>query len=384
MKKNRDELVVAFAGGGTGGHIYPGLAVCDALRELCEKNNRKLKIYWIGNSKGMDRTIVEKNVDGKGRRSADVFVGIPSGKLRRYISFQNFLDLFKIFAGLVKSWFVLCKIKPDFLFSKGGFVSVPPCMSAKALKIPVFTHECDFTPGLATRLNSKSAEKILVSYEETKDYLGTVARNKAVLTGNPVRPVFYSADANKGLEFLGLQKKDKPVLLVIGGSLGARQINELISEKLEWLTENFYVVHQTGNKNTDQSSGNENNPFYKPYPFIYSQMPDVIAASDVVISRAGANSIWECSVLGKPMVLIPLCGSGTRGDQEDNAAFFEKQGASFVLSRENAAGDKLIQTLKELLDENKREDMAKKSKALSEGKKPCDAIAELIYEYCTN
>lgn len=253
MNDSSEIVKVVFAGGGTGGHIYPGLAVADSLRSLCDKNGKKIQIYWIGNSKGMDRSIVEKNVDGNGIRSADFFYGIPSGKLRRYLSLQNFLGLFKIFAGFIASFFILLKIRPSVLFSKGGFVSVPPCMSAKLLKIPVYTHECDFTPGLATRINSKSAKNILVSYEETKKYLGAAASSKAIVTGNPVRPVFYSADAKKGLEFLGIEKKTKPLLFVQGGSLGARQINQLVQEKLQWLCENFIVVHQTGAKNTDQS-----------------------------------------------------------------------------------------------------------------------------------
>ena len=229
MHKN-NEIKVVFAGGGTGGHIYPGLGVADSFREYCKKNGENVKIFWIGNSSGMDKNIVESNLDSSGNRSADVFYGIPSGKLRRYFSFRNFLDVFKIAAGFVSSYFILLKIRPSVLFSKGGFVSVPPCFAAKLLKIPVFTHECDFTPGLATRINSKSAKKILLSFDETKNYLSSQAKVKALTTGNPVRPVFYSAKSEKGLDFLNIKEKSKPILLVIGGSLGARQINELVKE----------------------------------------------------------------------------------------------------------------------------------------------------------
>lgn len=374
-----DLIKVVFAGGGTGGHIYPGLAVCDELRRICKENGKQVQIHWIGNSRGMDRTIVENNFDSEGNRSADVFKGIPSGKLRRYLSFRNFLDLFKIFGGLVSSFFYIGKVKPQVLFSKGGFVSVPPCMSAKAHRIPVFTHECDFTPGLATRLNSKSAAKVLISYEETSSYLGQKFKDKTVVTGNPVRPVFYSAQAEKGLEFLGIEKNHtKPVLLVLGGSLGARQINDLVSENLEWLKERFIVVHQTGNKNQAASEQNDEN--YKAYPFIYKEMPDVIKACDIVLSRAGANSIWECSVCGKPMVLIPLCGSGTRGDQVDNAEFFERKGAAIVLTGEKAASENLKSALEKIAESDNLKSYADNSLKFSEGRRPAEKIAHLIYE----
>ncbi len=387
MRKNDGPLKVVFAGGGTGGHIYPGLAVADSFRELCFKNGLDVKIFWIGNFSGMDRNIVGKNTDSSGKKSADVFYGIPSGKLRRYFSFKNFLDIFKIASGFFASFFILLKTKPVFLFSKGGFVSVPPCVAARILKIPVFTHECDFTPGLATRINSRFAKKILLSFEETKKYLGGKAKEKSVVTGNPVRPVFYSADGKKGLSFLGITEKRKPVLLVLGGSLGARQINGLVKENLEWLLERFIVVHQTGEKN---SGGLENvlqeslkNPAlkddYKAYPFIYSEMPDVISAADIVLSRAGANSVWECSALSKPLVLIPLCGSGTRGDQEDNAEFFRKKGAAIVLSGEKADSENLKNALSLLLDGNERNKIASASGDLSKGKKPAEKIAEILY-----
>ena len=332
----------------------------------------------------MDKNIVEKNVDSDGERSADFFYGIPSGKLRRYFSIQNFFDIFKIFAGFVVSFFILLRIKPYVLFSKGGFVSVPPCLAAKILKIPVYTHECDFTPGLATRLNSRSAKHILLSYKETESYLSESARNKSVVTGNPVRPVFYSADAEKGLKFLNIQKKEKPVLLVVGGSLGAKQLNNLVRENIQWLCERFVVVHQTGEKNVDDAEisrdSAEIRENYKPFAFIYKEMPDVISCADVVVSRSGANSIWECSVLSKAMVLVPLCGSGTRGDQEDNALFFEKNGAAVVLGRNNANSENLRSALTMFLDENTRKKYAEKNGNLSAGKRPAEKIAELLYK----
>lgn len=367
-------IKIAFAGGGTGGHIYPGLAIADELKTIASEKNVDIELFWFGNSSGMDRNIVEKS------GSVNKFIGIPSGKLRRYFSLKNFFDIFKIFAGFVASFFKLLFIRPIVLFSKGGFVSVPPCIAAKLLGIPVFTHECDFTPGLATRINSKFASKILLSYEETKKFFSAEKQNKTIVTGNPIRPVFYSANAKAGLEFL-FEGKDfdssKPILLVLGGSLGAHQINQLIVENLDWLTSKFNVVHQCGAKDKDFVPASKKG--YYPYPFIYSQMPDVIAASDIVLSRAGANSIWECSVLGKPLVLIPLCGSGTRGDQVDNAAFFEKQNAAKVLLGDDVTFDNLKKLLEFLLDSSERDVMAMASKKMSEGNRPAKVIAEIIF-----
>ena len=224
-----------FAGGGTGGHIYPGLAVADELRALASESGKEINIVWLGNSSGMDKNLVEKS------GSVDSFVGIPSGKLRRYFSIKNFVDFFKIFAGTVTSFFVLMKLSPAVLFSKGGFVSVPPCFAASILRIPVFTHECDFTPGLATRLNSRFATNILVSYEETKTYFPKGKREKIIVTGNPVRPAFYSPNPEAGRQFLFSERSDynpdKPLLFVLGGSLGAHEINELVAQNLDWLTE---------------------------------------------------------------------------------------------------------------------------------------------------
>lgn len=381
MKLN--ENVVAFTGGGTGGHIYPGLAVADELKNIAKENNKELSIIWIGCSKGMDKNIVEKGMGSDGKAIADSFYGIPSGKLRRYLSWQNFTDLFRIVGGYFSARKVLRKTKPAVLFSKGGFVSVPPCLAAKHLGIPVFTHECDFTLGLANRLNFKSAKTMFVSYEETKKRLGQADQNRVVVTGNPVRPVFYQADGKKGLEFLGINNPEKPVLLVLGGSSGAKQINELVWDNLDWLCQNFIVVHQTGlvnnNENQEKSLKEKYGENYKPFAFIYNEMPDVVASCDVILSRAGANSIWEAAVLSKPSVLVPLCGSGTRGDQVDNAKFFEENGSALVLLGDKANSENLKIELSKMLDEGFRKEMQEKIKAMVGEKKSVSVIAQYIY-----
>ena len=374
---------VVFTGGGTGGHIYPGLAVADELKKL----DPALRIVWFGSSSGRDREMVCANKNERGLPSADSFVGIPSGKLRRYFSLSNVLDLFKVIAGFFVSLFYLAKIKPAAVFSKGGFVSVPPCAAAKFLRVPVYTHECDFSPGLATRINSRFASRILLSYEESRRFFPERMRNMLLVTGNPVRPVFYTADAEKGLLFLGLAHTEhKPILLVLGGSSGARQINNLVFENIDWLCERFTVVHQTG-KGADFEKAralaeSAERCRYMPYDFIYNDMPDVLCACDIVFSRSGANTLWESAVCAKPMLLLPLAGSGTRGDQAENAAWFEKRGAALVcdsLKDERSLSDEIKSALEKVRDERFRLSMGKCALKAVGTEKSARKIADMLY-----
>ena len=381
MKLNKD--LIFFTGGGTGGHIYPGLAVADELKTIANTNSKNINISWIGCSKGMDKNIVEKATGPDGKPTVDRFYGIPSGKLRRYFSLKNFSDLFRIAGGFFSAFHILRRQKPALLFSKGGFVSVPPCLAARFLHIPVYTHECDFTLGLANRINFKSASCMFVSYDETKARLGSVDQNRVVVTGNPVRPVFYNTDAEKGRKFLNI-KADKPLLLVLGGSSGARQVNELVYDNIDFLCENFIVVHQTGLLNSDdnrsQTLASKYPESYKPYNFIYKEMPDVVSAADVILSRAGANSIWEAAVLKKPIVLIPLCGNGTRGDQVDNAEFFRSRGATEVLLGKEADSEHLKQALTKMLDKKNRQAYSEAVEKLTQGEVPAKKIAKILFE----
>lgn len=382
MKLNHE--LIAFTGGGTGGHIYPGLAVADEVKTIAKSNNKNIKIIWLGCSKGMDRNIVEKAIGPDGLPTADEFFGIPSGKLRRYFSMKNFSDLFRIAGGFFKAYHVLRKQKPAVLFSKGGFVSVPPCIAARLLKIPVYTHECDFTLGLANRLNFKSAKTMFVSYEETKNRLGSADQNRVVVTGNPIRPVFYNTNKQKGLDFAGISADNKkPVLLVLGGSSGARQVNQLVYDNLDYLCKNFVIIHQTGlvnNNSNEEAALKEKYDSYKPFSFIYSEMPDVVSCADVVLSRAGANSIWEAAVLKKPMVLIPLCGNGTRGDQVDNSKFFEEKGAALMLLGEAANSENLQKALDQMLVEENRKSYEKALEQIVGDSVPSKKIASILFE----
>ncbi len=383
MKLNKN--LVFFTGGGTGGHIYPGLAVADELKFLAAANNYNIKINWLGCSKGMDKNIVEKALGPYGKPTVDKFYGIPSGKLRRYFSLKNFSDLFKIAAGFFSAFHILRKNKPALLFSKGGFVSVPPCLAARFLHIPVYTHECDFTLGLANKINFKSASCMFVSYEETKSRLAAADQKRVLVTGNPVRPVFYKTSPEKGLAFLGFNSAPaKPLLLVLGGSSGARQINELVYDNIDFLCEHFVVVHQTGLLNSDDkrsSSLAEKYPdCYKPYNFIYQEMPDLLSSADLILSRAGANSIWEAAVLKKPMVLVPLCGSGTRGDQVDNAEFFRSRGAAEVLLGQAADSEHLKDSLGKMLSAENRALYKEAIEKMTQGDIPAKKISEILFE----
>lgn len=385
MKLNKN--LVFFTGGGTGGHIYPGLAVADELKSIAVSNNYDIKICWIGCSKGMDKNIVEKATSPDGNPTINKFFGIPSGKLRRYFSLKNFSDLFRILGGFIAAFHILRREKPGVLFSKGGFVSVPPCLAAKLLHIPVYTHECDFTLGLANRLNFQSADFMFVSYDETKNRLSAADQNRVIVTGNPVRPVFYKTDVTNGRKFLGLNENGenaKPVLLVLGGSSGARQVNKLVYKNIDFLCSNYTVVHQTGLLNSDDDKSAElvakYGESYKPYNFIYKEMPDVVSAADVILSRAGANSIWEAAVLKKPMVLIPLCGSGTRGDQVDNAEFFRSRGAAEVLLGAEADSEHLKLELTKMLDSQKRAAYSEALQKMTEGELPAQKIARILFE----
>ena len=384
MKSNVQSMkTVVFTGGGTGGHIYPGLAVVDELKEKINSTkidgkSLDVQIVWIGSSKGMDKNLVEKS------GSVDKFIGIPCGKLRRYFSFQNFVDLFKIFAGFVSAFFQLAKLKPVVIFSKGGFVSVPACYAGKLLKIPVITHECDFSTGLATRLKLKVAENLLVSYEETKNKLPSSVQEKTIVTGNPVRPIFYNADKNKGIEFVLSSKNEsskqitKPILLVVGGSLGAKQINLLVWKNLEELCKNYIVIHQTGKK--QDYFVEVSHPDYYPFEFIYSQMADVMACADVILSRSGANSLWESVVQYKPMVLIPLSVAGSRGDQVENAKYFEQKGCAINLDSENLTDEVFLQTMTDVLSEQKRQNMIESCESVCGNFKPAEKIASIVFE----
>ena len=338
-------ITIAFTGGGTAGHIFPGLAVLAELKRLLEKENCKHRLFWIGSSLGMDRSIAEA--------AGIEFFGIPSGKLRRYLSIKNAVDLFRVAAGFFKAVRILKREKVSLLFSKGGFVSVPPSAAAAFLGIRLFTHESDYSPGLATKINAcfvmKTNGRIFTAYKETAGYFKNNVRQFVIESGNPVRMSFRNANPAKGRAFLGVSN-DARILLVLGGSQGAKEINELVKAVLPELTLIYTVVHQTGPGNLWDLPAAEK---YRHYPFIKEELPDVMAAAELVMGRSGAG-IWEWAVMGKPMLLIPLAGANTRGDQIENAAFFAKAGAAFALTGSDVNPESLLDGIRSIAHNNER------------------------------
>jgi len=351
------ECCLVFTGGGTGGHIYPGIAVIEALRDRGFKG----RIAWIGSDKKLDRNIVEE--------CGIEYFGIPSGKFRREISFHNLTDIARIFAGYFKVKKTLKNLNPRLLFSKGGYVSVPPCFAAATLKIPIITHESDVSPGLATKLNSKKASLILTSWDETAHIFPESIRSKTMRVGNPVRPSLLKGRRERGIEMLGFNK-DKPIILVLGGSQGAREVNNIVLDALPLLIPKFQIVHQTGKALFEEVLARIPDDaliraHYQPRAYFGSEIADIYAASDIVAGRAGAGTIWEAASLGKPMVLIPLEGAGTRGDQLENASCAEKAGAAKVIRSEKLTSQTFAKTLSDLWESANLEPAIKACYALT-------------------
>lgn len=304
---------MAITGGGTGGHVFPALAVVESIRSWAD-------VVWIGSTTGVERRIV--------RRAGIPFVPVPSGKLRRYFSLRNAFDIFNVAAGFLRSAYSLRRLRPVVLFSKGGYVTVPPVAAARLLGIPVVSHESDVDPGLATRINARSSRAVAVSFPETAESLRTRPeyRGRVELTGNPIRQAIRSASAERGLAWAGFERS-VPIVLVQGGSLGAREINTALDQILPDILAAATVIHQTGDHPHQPAIGGR----YLPQPFFHDEFPDLLAAADVIVGRAGANSLWEAAALGKPSIVIPLGREGSRGDQIVNAASFAAHDAVVVL-----------------------------------------------------
>lgn len=299
-----------MTGGGTGGHVVPNLAVIEDLR----KNSVNDKdILYIGSRRGPEKKMVEKV--GVNFRS------VACGKLRRYFSWQNFLDLFKLPVGVGQAMGILRGFGADIIFSKGGFVSVPVVVAGWLIGVPIILHESDLKPGLANRICARFAQVICVSFEESKEYFKSKAGHKVVFTGNLVRENILKGNAEVGRKFTGLDKH-RPVILVIGGSQGAEQINKLIEGSLEELLKRFQIVHVRGRGNLNMAL---KKPGYVQYEFLDQELADVYALAELVITRGGANSLAELALLKKKALVIPLSADASRGDQIDNSKFFARK-----------------------------------------------------------
>ena len=321
---------LVLTGGGTAGHVTPNIALMPALKEA------GYEITYIGSKKGMEKGLIEA--------TGTKYYGISSGKLRRYFDWKNFSDPFRVMNGFFEAKRILRKIKPDVIFSKGGFVSVPVVLAAKALHIPAVIHESDMTPGLANRIALRGATTVCCNFPETVE---KIQGNRAIWTGTPIRQELFSGDANRGLSFCGFDSaNDKPVLLIIGGSQGSVFINNAVRGSLDELLKDFRIIHLCGKGNLDESLKNREG--YAQYEFISKELPDLFAAADIIISRAGANAIFELLALKKPNILIPLGLNASRGDQILNARSFEKQGFSKVLEEESVTAELLTDTVRKV------------------------------------
>ncbi|WP_078379726.1 undecaprenyldiphospho-muramoylpentapeptide beta-N-acetylglucosaminyltransferase [Sutcliffiella halmapala] len=335
---------IVFTGGGSAGHVTPNIAIMNKMKE------KGWDITYIGSRKGIEEDIINKeNIP---------FHGISSGKLRRYFDWKNFSDPLKIMKGVMDAYFILRKVKPRLVFSKGGFVTVPVVIAAKMLKIPVIIHESDITPGLANKIATKFATKVFVTFDETLKHF---PKERVLFTGSPIREELFKGRVSEGKAWLGFHAP-KPILTIMGGSLGAKKINETVRAILPALTEDFQIVHICGKGNVDTSLQNVKG--YKQFEYISNELPDILAASQFIISRAGANSIFEFLALRKPMLLIPLSRNASRGDQILNAESFEKQGFAKVLLEEELTEATLashieeLKTNKEILETNMNKNSA--------------------------
>ena len=321
---------IVLTGGGTAGHVTPNIALIPGLKE------RGYEIFYIGSYNGIEKKLIEDmNIP---------YYGISTGKLRRYFDLKNISDPFRVLKGIHEAREILKKIRPDIIFSKGGFVAVPVALAASNLKIPLLIHESDMTPGLANRICIPYAVKVCCNFPETRDSL---PEGKAFVTGTPIRQELLHGDADAGREFCGFNR-EKPVLMVIGGSQGSVFVNTKIREALPELLKNWQVVHLCVKGNLDDSL--DHTPGYRQYEYIKEQLPDLFAMADVVVSRAGANAICEISALAKPNLLIPLGTNASRGDQILNARSFEKQGYSMVLEEENLTEESLLEAVGKLYE----------------------------------
>lgn len=349
---------IVLTGGGTAGHVTPNLALLPSLQE------RGYEIHYIGSYNGIERKLIEN--------SGIPYDGISSGKLRRYFDLKNFSDPFRVVKGYAEARKLLKTYKPDVVFSKGGFVAVPVVLAAKHFKIPTIIHESDMTPGLANKICIPSAAKVCCNFPETLQYL---PEGKAILTGSPIRRELLTGDRLTGLTYTGLSAT-KPIILVIGGSLGAVTVNNAVRSLLPRLLEKYQIIHICGKGHLDEALIGRSG--YVQYEYVDAPLRHLFAAADLILSRAGANSICEILALRKPNVLIPLSVAASRGDQILNARSFEKQGFSAVLEEENLSDETLYDAIETTYENRQKFTQSMEKSTLS------DAVAiimELIESY---
>lgn len=319
---------IIFTGGGTAGHVIVNLALIPHFIE------QGWKINYIGSKGGIEEDLIKEFPQV-------TYHPISTGKLRRYMSVENFKDPFKVMKGIFQARRIIKKEKPSVIFSKGGFVSVPVVMAAKTKRIPTISHESDYTPGLANKLATPFVKKVLTTFPETVQYL---PEKKAQHIGAVIREELFLGDAQQGYAFTHLTNA-KPIILIMGGSIGSQKINEIIRQNLHTLLGQFQIIHICGKDNMDERI---NQKGYVQYEYVSDELKDIFAITDFVISRAGANAIFEFLALDLPMLLIPLSRAASRGDQIINAKSFKKQGLAHMLEEEEMTDESLLQAIYDL------------------------------------
>lgn len=318
--------IIVLTGGGTSGHVTPNIALMPKLEQL------GYSVHYMGSKNGIEKQLIEK--------TGTPYHPINTGKLRRYFDVDNITDIFKILDGSRESISIIKQLKPDIVFSKGGFVSCPVVWAAWLCGIPVIIHESDMTPGLANKLSMPFARKICYAFPESR---GHIPGEKGILTGIPIRESLLSGDKVKGMKLCGFIKT-KPVITVIGGSQGSRSINTVVREALDTLLSDYQVCHICGKNNKDTDY--KGIAGYKQFEYVDEDLPHLFAMTDLFISRAGATTLFEILALKKPNILIPLSRNASRGDQILNAASFEKQGFSCVVPGEKLDGESLVSSIR--------------------------------------
>lgn len=347
-----------MTGGGTAGHVTPNIALMPALR------NEGYEISYIGSYEGIEKRLIEEQ--------GVSYYGISSGKLRRYFDPKNFSDPFKVLKGYSQSVKLLKKLKPDVVFSKGGFVSVPVVLAARHCKIPAIIHESDLTPGLANKLAIPGAVKVCCNFPETLNYL---PKEKAVLTGSPIRQELLKGNANHAFSLCRFSDRTKPVILIVGGSTGSRAINTAIRGLLPELIKSYNIIHLCGKGNLDDTLHSVSG--YAQFEYANQELSDMFALSDLVISRAGANAICELLALRKPNILIPLSAEASRGDQILNANSFRSQGFSYVLEESELTNTTLLSAIEHVFQRKEEYVSAMEN---SSSRNSIDTIVGLILE----
>lgn len=341
-----------LTGGGTAGHVWPHFALVDDTSTPLGKAyaDGEVKIFYFGSESGMERDLVQS------RAPKWKYIPIKTGKLRRYFSWQNFIDPFKIVYGFFQAFITIGRIKPSAIFSKGGFVSAPAVWAAWFWGVPVFIHESDATPALATKLTLPFAFKALYAFEETVSHTPGMFKDRVVVTGLPLRKSLFTASKTEALSQFGLAP-DRKTILIMGGSLGAEGLNKKIAPALSELGEIYNILHIVGKgKSFHVDAG----PFYKQYEFLNEDMPLAYAVTDLAICRAGASSIFELAAARIPMILVPLGLHQSRGDQIINAKIFEKKGWARVLEETTMTKEDILEEVRSMFYNHK-----KNSEALS-------------------